>query len=149
MGNDIYHVHLEVLLRQQQVLVLGVDVYESRAQLTQCGHLDGGVVDEGTALAGGRELAAKYALLAVEVELMALEEVVHAIAREVELGLDDTACGPGLHHAGLGTLAEQQPDGSEEDALAGTRLAGNDGEAPLEAYVERGDEGEVLYSERL
>jgi len=61
------------------------------------------------------------------------------------MGLDDTLRRPCLDGLGVGPLTEQQTNGTEYDALSGARLARNDREAWVEPYVERVDEGEVLY----
>ena len=58
--------------------------------------------------------------------------------------LYDAPVAPRLDGLAVGTLSEQQSECAEDDALAGTGLAGDDGEAPLKGDVEHVDEGEVL-----
>jgi hypothetical protein len=45
----------------------------------------------------------------------------------------------------VGTLAQQESDGSEDDGFSRTRLTRNDGEAALEVNVEAVNECVVLY----
>ena len=143
--DDVEYAHLEILLREQQVLMLGMDVEQSFAELAQVGNGRRRIVDERAALACCCQFAADDAVMPVEVEVVLLEEGIQSVAVEVELCLDDASVGSVLDHACLGSLAKQQGDGSEENALTGACLARDDRKAAIEAYVERSDEGVVLY----
>ena len=129
----------------EQVLVLAVHVDEPLAQFLEQGQRRRGVVDESPALARCGQLAPHYAVVGVVLYVVLAEKLLHVVAREVEMGLDDTLRRPCLDGLGVGPLTEQQTNGTEYDALSGARLARNDREAGVEPYVERVDEGEVLY----
>ena len=86
-------------------------------------------------------------MLSIEVEVVGSEVGIEVVLREVELGLDDAALGTGLQHAEVSPLAQQEADGSQEDALSGSRLARNDRETTFEANVQVVNEGVVLYVE--
>ena len=143
-GEYVGDAHLEVLLVEQQVLVLRVYVDEFLAQLLEQCQGRGGVVDEGSALAGGGELAAHDAVIGVVLDVVVAEEGLQLVAREVEVGLDDALVGSLLERLGVGSLAQQQPDGSQDDALARSRLAGDDGESWMQLDVEDVDKRKIL-----
>ena len=118
---QVEHVQLEALLVEQEVLMLGVDIDEQLAQLFHLRQRGRCVVDEGTALTRSIKLAAQDALVFV-LQFVGFEERLHAIGRHVEVRLNDAFRSPladGLH---VGTLTQQQADGSQNDGLAGTCL---------------------------
>ena len=145
LSDNVEHAQLEIVLAEQQVLVLRVYVHEPVAQLFEHGQGHGSVVDEGTALALCRQLAAYDGVRGVEVYVVLPEKVLHLVMGEVEVRLYDAAVGPGLHRLGVGPLPQQQPYGSKDDALTRTRLARDDGESAVELHVEHVDERVVLY----
>ena len=124
--------------------MLAVYVHEHPPQLAQGGEGHGTVVDEGAAFSGGGDLATEDAVAVVVVEVLFLEEWPHVIFAEVEVCLHDAPVAPRLDGLGVGSLAQEEPQGAEDDALAGSRFTGDDGETSLEGDVELVDEGEVL-----
>ena len=113
-----------------------MDVDDALAQQLQRGERYGGVVDEGTTLACGGNLAAHDAL-GVVLYLVVLKQRFQAVARDVEGALDDTLGGSCAYGSGLGTLAREQAYGTEEDRLTGTRLTCDDRETRGKVEVER------------
>ena len=140
----VEHAQLEALGRQQEVLVLRVDVDEALAQQLHDGERYGCVVDEGTALARGGYLAA-YDALGVVLNLVLFEQRLQFVACDVEGSLDDTFRSSLAYGGSLGTLSGEQPDGTEEDRLTGTRFARDNGETFCKVEVEQLDERIVLY----
>ncbi len=142
-GNDVDHRQLEVLLAEQQVLVLRVNVDQLFAQLLERLQRDGRIVDEGSALAGGGQLAADDGVVGVVLYIVVAEEGLHAVARQVEVGLDDALVGALLQRLRVGALSQEQAYGSEYDALARPRFAGNHGESGVQLDIELVNEREV------
>lgn len=119
--------------------MLRVDVDEALPQLAQRGQLHGYVVDESAALARGGDDAREGGLGGV-VEVVVGEEGLQAAVREVERPLDGAAARRVLHGRPLVAGAEQQPQGAEQDRLAGARLARDDVRAGVELHFERIDQ---------
>ena len=121
-----------------------MDVNELFAQLTHSGEWHGGVVDEGTALACCRELSSDDGIVCIVVDVVIIEEGLHAVSRQVEMGFYHAAVSACLDGLGVGTVAQEQTDGAEDDALSGSCFARDDGEAWIESNVKLVDECEVL-----
>ena len=143
--NDIHDAKLEILLGQQQILMLGMDIYQSGSKHLELSHTGGCVVDEGTTLARCRQFATNDATLPIEIQVLALEEFIQPIATEVKFSFDDATILASFDAAGVGTLSQQQTNGAEQDTLAGTRLASDHAEAPVEVDVQLVNERVVLY----
>ena len=103
-----------------------MDVHQLLAQFLEYSQRHGGVVDEGTAFAGGCQFTTHDGIGVVILYLVFIEQWSHVVAREVEVGLDDALVGSLLDGFRVGTLPQQQPDGSEDDALSCSRLTSND-----------------------
>ena len=116
--------------------MLGVYVDELLAQLLKKRKWHRSVVDEGTALAGGCKLTAHDACAFIVVDIVQAEEVSESVAAKVELGLYHALFCSLLDGLRVSALSKQQANGSEDDALAGSRLAGNDGESRVKLKVE-------------
>ena len=110
-------------------LVLGVDVENMRSQLPQERQLDRSVVDESTAFCRRQNLATDDKPV-VEVDISLGKEVFELKAGNVEMGLDHTLLLLVGQNRSIGTLAQEQAQGSQHDGLAGTGLAG-DGDKPV------------------
>ena len=121
-----------------------MDVDEHAAQGFELGHGSRRVVDEGAALARGGDFAAQDALVAVEFQVVAAEEFLHAVGAEVEEGLNDALGRPVFDGFAVGALSEEQADGAKDDGLSRAGFSGDDGKSGLEADVQRVDEGVVL-----
>ena len=126
VGDDVRHAELEVLLVEQQVLVLRVDVDEPFAKFLEHRQLHGRIVDEGAALACGRQFAPYDAVASVVFDVVVAEEVLHVVACQVELCLDDALVCTLHDGLGISPLPQQQSDGAEDDALARTCLTRDD-----------------------
>ena len=84
---NVQHIKLKILLLQQQVLMLGVYVYEP---FSQCFHLLKAcrwVVDKCSRLATSHEFASQDAILGLILYVMFIEESLHAIVAQVEMRL--------------------------------------------------------------
>ena len=121
-----------------------MDVYEPLAQLLQDAQRYRRVVDEGAALACRGNFASHDAL-AVELNVVLLEERLQVVPLDVEGALDNTFGSSGAYGGRLGTLSGEQADGTEQDGLSRTGLTGNDRESLGEVEVERLDERVILY----
>ena len=118
-------------------------VYQLVAQFLQHRQRHGRVVDEGAALACSRQFAPYDGVLGVIFYLVFVEQGLQLIVCQVEVSLNHALVSPLFQGLGVGPLSEQQSYGTEYDALACTRLAGNDREAPMQLYVEFVNQGEV------
>ena len=121
-----------------------MDVDQAFSQLSHQAERHGCVVDEGTAFACGSQLAADDGVVGVIVDVVLSEEALHVVSRQVEVSLDGASVASGLDGLGVGSVAEQQTDGAQDDALACTRLASDDREAWMQLDVEFVDECKVL-----
>ena len=95
---------MEILLVEQQVLVLGVDIHKPFAKFFQHRQLHGGVVDERTTFARCHQFAADDTVFRIVLDVVILEEIVHPIARKVEMGFDNALVGSILDGLGVSTL---------------------------------------------
>ena len=59
------------------------------------------------------------------------------------MSLNDALVASSLYHPGISPVAENLSDGTEDDALTGTRLTGDDRETRLECYIKLIDKCEV------
>ena len=129
--------------------MLRMDVYEVFAQTLQKLERSGGVVDEGAALALGRDLTAHDALFLVAIDVFLFEHSPYGCVKVGEAGFDDAALSPRTDRRAIGTLPHQEGDRTEEDALTSTRLTRDDGEVRGELDGELVDEHEVPNAETL
>ena len=79
-----------------------------------------------------------------EVDVVFCKKWVESVAVEVEVCLNGTLCSPGLHGLGICPLSEKQSQGTQDDALSGSRFTGYHREAAVEADVKFLYEGEIL-----
>ena len=114
------------------MLVLAVQIDQDAGQLAERRAGGERAVDEGAAAALRRDLAPQDHFPAV---------------RRVEDGLDRRRVLPGPDEVGRGAAADQQPDGADEDGLAGAGLAGQDVQAGLELELEAVDDGQIADGE--
>ena len=134
-GQDVDDVQLEVLFVQQQVLVLGMHVDEHFPQFLELAHGSGRIVDERPALAGYRDFTADDTFFSVELQIVAFEELLHAVGTQVENGFDDTFRHTVFYGFTVCALTEQQSDCPEDNGLSGAGFSGNDGKSRLEPDV--------------
>ncbi len=106
-GKHIERAEEEGLVVQQQVLVLGVDVYETTTQLFEFGGWHGRVVDEGSALSRLHHLAPNDALVGVQVDVVVGKERGKRLPVQPKRGLNDTLALARLYALGLGSSAQQ------------------------------------------
>ena len=144
VGNDIHYAHLEIFFLQKQVLVLTMDVYQQLATLThECqGH--GGVVDKCATFSVGTYFPSKNAVSSIVVDVVFLKEIFKMVSAQVEMCLYDAFIPSFLDLSGICALAQEQMDGTEDDAFAGSCFTGDDRESRIEFDVEFIDECEVL-----
>lgn len=89
MAQEIEHIQLETLFVEQQVLMLRVYINQHLAQFFHQSKLGGRVIDKSAALARNIQLAAQDALIVI-LQLVVIEERLHAIRSNIKFGLDDT-----------------------------------------------------------
>ena len=132
---------LEGVFAKEQVLVLGMDVDEEITESLEYGELNGHVVDEGTRLACGVYLTADDGGLWIKLQVVVGKESLKTVGTDVEGGFDHAlgrACPYGL---GIGSLSEDEREGSHDDALSCTSLTGDDRQSfhrvELQSFYER------------
>ena len=89
-------------------LVLRVDIEKARREGLEERQLHGGVVSEGTALAGGQDFAAENEEVVI-VDISLIEERFQGKAGDVEASLDNTLTILVGQHGDVGALTQQQP----------------------------------------
>ena len=124
--------------------MLRVDIHKSVAKFFQHRQLNGRIIDESTTLAGCREFASYDTVVEIVFDIVFCEERLHIVSAEVEMCLDDTLVGSLLYCLRVGTLSQQQSDGSKNDTLSCSRLSCDDGETGMQLDVESVDKCEVL-----
>ena len=129
--------------------MLRMDVYEVFAQALEELERGRGVVDEGAALALGRDLTAHDALFLVAIDVFLLEHSPYGCVKVGEAGFDDAALSPRTDRGAIGALPHQEGDRTEEDTLTSARLTRDDGEVRGELDGELIDEHEVPNAETL
>ena len=144
MRQDVEHIQLKALIVEHQVLMLRMDVYQPVAQLLHQAELYRSIVDERTTFSRGIDLATQNAI-AVVVNLMLFEEHLQRHAGDIELCLNHTFRGSLANGFAIGSLSQQQGQGTQHNRFAGTSLASNHREARLERDVELIYQCIVLY----
>ena len=125
----------ELLRREDQVLVLRVDVQQARAQVAQLCQLHGYVVDECTALARRGDHARQRRLGGV-VEVVFVEKRFEVASREVEDSFHRAVPGRILHCRTVVFGSEQQAQGSEQDGFPGSRFTCYNGKACFKTDIQ-------------
>ena len=124
--------------------MLGVYIHQTFAQFLQQGELYGCIVNESATLACRGEFTTDNAVALLVFDIVVAEEVLHVVAREVELGLNDALVGALLDGLQVGALTQQHADSPEDDAFACTCFSGNHRETLTELDVEAVDQRKVL-----
>ncbi len=136
----------ELLRREDQVLMLRVDVEQAGAQFAQLRQLHGEVVDEGAALAG-RSYHARYGSSPAHSRgRSSAKKRLHKRSppREVEGAFDHAvACGV-LHGRAIVLGAQQQAEGTEQDGFAGSRFTRDDVQVGIQLHFELFDKHVIL-----
>ena len=115
--------------QQRLVRMLPVDVQQQGAQLAQCRLRGLGAVDVGARTALAHQHPAQQAkALVVQVVFPQPGRGLRAVA-QVELAGHLGALAPLADHAGIGLVAEGEPQGVDQDGLARAGLAGERGHA--------------------
>ena len=97
IGNNVEHTHLEVLFVQQQVLMLRVYIHEAFTQFLEHRQLHGGVVDKRPTFACCCQFSADNTVVGIVFYVVLIEEILHVIARQVEVG---------FYHASFSSLLQ-------------------------------------------
>ncbi len=126
---------------QQLVRMLAVDVDEHFAKLAQLRERRAGAVDERARPAVRIDHAAQHHGV-LGVERVFVEPARDAVVRR-EFGGDVGAAAAGAHDARVGTFAEREGEGVDQDRFPGAGFTGKDGKAAVEFEIERGDDDEV------
>ncbi len=142
-GEVVQQLALGLTAQQGLVLVLAVQIHQHLAQLSQAGGRCRLAVDEGLRGAIGGDHPADDAL-AGAVQFVFLQPGL-GLGRIVgaEGDADFGLIGPVADHAGVGPIAQRQPQGIEQDRFAGAGLAGEHGQSTLQGQFQALDDGEV------
>ena len=105
VGNNINDAQLEILFVEQQILMLRVHINQAFTKFLKHRELYGRIVDKGPTLARGCQLTTDNRFVGIVFNIIFREEVFHAVARKVELSLDDAFIGTGLNGLCVCTLA--------------------------------------------
>ena len=124
--------------------MLRVHIDKSLTKFLQHRELYRRIIDKSTTLTGCRQFATDDGFFSIILDIILREEVFHIVSRKVELCLDDAPLGPLFDGLRICTLTQQQSDGSEDDALAGTSLTRHHRETLVEVNIELIDKGKVL-----
>ncbi len=138
-GDGVERRRAELFRRKDRGLVLRVDVDQPLAQLAQAGERYGYIVDEGAALARGGDDAREGGLRGV-VEVVLGEEGFQTGRCEVENSFDGAVARRILRRGRIVLAAEQQAERTQQDRLAGTRLARDDVQTGIEFHRQRVDQ---------
>jgi len=133
----------ELLRREDQVLVLRVDVQQACAQFAQLRQLHGYVVDEGAALARRGDHARQGRFGGV-VEVVLGEKRFQAASREVEGPLHRAVARCVLHRLPVVLGSEQQAQRAEQNGFSGPGLTRDDVQVGVQLHFELVDERVVF-----
>ena len=143
-GIGVEQLALGSRLEQGLMGMLAVYVDQEFAGLAQLLQGGGAAVDEGARTAAGIHHAAHQAHAGIAAEFVLVQPGLQlGKGAGIELGLDLGALGTGPHHAGIGTFAQCQRQGVDQDGFAGPGLAGKHGEAGLKFQLEAVDDDEI------
>ena len=118
---------LPALIEETLLIVLAVDLNQPAGDIDQAGGSDGLVIHSGGGAARRRNLA----------------DADERLRHPVEQGLDPCLVGAMPDQGGVGPGADGEPQGIDEQALAGTGLSGQHIEPRLEGDGQPLDQGEV------
>ncbi len=132
-------------VQQADGFMLAVHLDQQGADLAQCRHPGGLIVDIGAAAAVGRHDAAQDQLFARRDLEAAFGQQgdQRLIIRRGEDGRGRGLLGAVPHQSGVGTRAQRQAQRVEDDGLARPRLAGQHGQTVLDLQVKGVDEDDV------
>ena len=148
VGQGIKHTELKSAGAYEQVLMLRMYVHQAGSDLREESGSDRRIINERARAARRAYFSPQYQLC-LPIQSLLFENILKAVS---------VGCKYALHHhlafrdtalAGIGTGSEQQGQGSEQDALAGTRFAGNNREAGAERYVKCVYQRVVAYVQSL
>ena len=123
--------------------MLGVYVDQVGAEFAQLRELDWNVVDEGAALAG-RGYHARNVRFGSIVEVVLVEERLHAAVRKVESPFDHAVARRVFHGRAVVLGSEQQAQSTEQDGFAGSRLTRDDVQVRVQLHFELFDKRVIL-----
>ena len=133
----------ELLRREDQVLVLRVDVQQACAQFAQLRQLHGYVVDEGAALARRGDHARQGRFGGI-VEVVLGEKRFQTASREVEGPLHRAVARCVLHRLPVVLGSEQQAQRAEQNGFSGPGLTRDDVQVGVQLHFELVDERVVF-----
>ena len=121
-----------------------MDVHQSFAEFLQHRQLYGCVIDEGATFSCSCQFPSDDTVCSIIFDIVLFEEILHTVAREVELRFDHTFLSPLFDGFRVSPLTQQQSDGTEDDALSGSRLTCDNREARIEFNIQLINQREVL-----
>ena len=121
-----------------------MNVYKSDAQFAHGVQGNGCVVDECSTFSVYIQFASDDTVCFFKFDVVLLEEVMQMESLQIEMSFDNAFLFA-LHDVSqFGAVAQQQPDGSKNDAFSCSCFAGNDRETGVEIDVEFFNESEVF-----
>ena len=134
-GHGVERRGAELLRREDQVLVLGVNVDQACPQFAQLRQLHRDIVDESAAFARRGDDAREGRFGGV-VEVVLVEERLHVAPRQVENPFDRAVARRVLHRRTVVLGPQQQSEGSEQDGFSGSRLTRDDVQVRVQLHFE-------------
>ncbi len=135
-------------VEQAALLELALDFDEAVAELAQQADARRLVVDKGAPAAVAAQQAAQHDRLAGGVEPgLAQDRLRRMVLPDRELGGDGRLGGAVAHQAGLGPLAERQPERVQQDRLPRPGLAGQHAETRTKRQIEPVDQDNFAYGQ--
>ena len=142
-GHGVERRGAELLGGEDQVLVLRMDIHQAGAHLAELAERYGHVVDEGAALARRGDDPGQGRLCGV-VEVVFGEIGFQSASLQVEGPLYRAVARGVLHGRSVVLGPQQQPEGAEQNRLAGTRFARDDVQVRVQLHFEFVDERVVF-----
>ena len=121
----------KVLVAQKKVLMLRVDVDEFAAHLAQHAKCGRSVVDEGATFSGCRHFSAHDDGAVFEVDVSRLQQFFHGQSSDVKSAFDNALLGTAFDGFGIGAIALQQSECTENDTLTRTCFTRNHAHSSL------------------
>ena len=142
-GIGVEQLALGIALEQRLVGMLAVDVHQLLAQFAQCLYRCGLAIDVAARAAVGADGAAQDAFT-VHLQFSLAQPGLHFVQRtDLEGGADLGTIAADAYRAAVGTIAQHQAEGVEQDRFAGAGLAGEHAHTGRELQLQLFDDGEI------
>ncbi len=108
MGYGIQHIYQEMLPAHQEILVLGMDIYDCRTKLFEQTQGHWRVINKGSALPCKIDFTANETFLSIEIYIVFLKKAAQFECRHIKSPLNNAFLFAGFYGFGIGTLPHQQ-----------------------------------------